>query len=192
MVRERRRRRVERVDLASQGRVEVLAADFYMNGTVHAGVAAPVSDQVRKLTRIQPKNKVYLTLTFGEGDNMQYCQRRMREIWDDPRRGEAPVDWTVSPLLSDIGPGLLSYYRTGMDLVYAYNYRENNQWVPFSEALGRSYADLTPVRGIIQSWETGDLLVDRGGIPVIGNFSPAGKAAEYKAALVAHIAGWDG
>jgi hypothetical protein len=222
------------VDLAAQGGVEVLAADFYMNGTVHSGVAAPVWDQVRKLTRIQPKNKVYLTLTFGEGDNVQYCQRRMREIWDDPHRGEAPVNWTVSPLLSDVGPGLLSYYqrtakqndllicgpsgagytypgawpaaevdqylalsgkymrRTGMDLVYAYNYRENNQWVPFSEALGRSYADLTPVRGIIQSWEQGDLLVDRGGIPVIGNFSPPGKAAEYKAALVAHIAGWDG
>jgi hypothetical protein len=27
---------------------------------------------------------------------------------------------------------------------------------------------------------------------VIGNFSPPGKAAEYKAALDAHIADWDG
>lgn len=222
------------VDLAAQGGVEVVPADFYMNGTVHSGVAAPISDRVRKLTRIRPKPKVYVTLTFGEGDNVQYCQRRMRELWDDPRRGEAPANWTVSPLLADIGPGLLSYFqrtatandllicgpsgagysypgawpadqvddylalsgrymrRTGMDLVYAYNHRENDQWVPFSEAIGRLYAELTPVRGIVQSWEKGDLLVKRGGIPVIGNFSPPGKAAEYKAGLDKHIAGWDG
>ncbi len=222
------------VDLAAQGGSEVLPADFYMNGTVHSGIAAPISDRVRKFTKVQPKNKVYLTLTFGEGDNVQYCQRHMRDLWDDPRRGEAPVNWTVSPLLADVGPALLSHYQrtatkndllicgpsgagytypgawpadqvdaylklsgrymrsTGMDLVYAYNHRENDQWVPFPEEIGRGYADHTPVRGIIQSWEAGDLLVRRGGIPVIGNFSPPGKAAEYKAALDAHIADWDG
>jgi hypothetical protein len=222
------------VDLASQGGSQVLPADFYMNGTVHSGVSAPVSDKVRKLTSVKAEPKVYVTLTFGEGDNVQYCQRRMRDLWDDPHRGEAPVNWTVSPLLADIGPGLLSHYqrtatqndllvcgpsgagytypgawptdqvdeylalsgrylrRTGMDLVYAYNHRENDQWVPFSETIARSYAEQTPLRGIIQSWETGDLLVRRGGLPVIGNFSPPGKAAEYKAALDAHIASWDG
>ncbi|WP_020387514.1 GxGYxYP domain-containing protein [Kribbella catacumbae] len=222
------------VDLAAQGGSEVLPADFYMNGTVHSGVTAPISDRVPRFTKVQPKNKVYLTLTFGEGDNVQYCQRHMRDLWDDPRRGEAPVNWTVSPLLADVGPALLSHYQrtatkndllicgpsgagytypgawpadqvdaylklsgrymrsTGMDLVYAYNHRENDKWVPFPEEIGRGYADHTPVRGIIQSWEAGDLLVRRGGIPVIGNFSPPGKAAEYKAALDAHIATWDG
>ena len=222
------------VDLAAQGGVEVLAADFYMNGTVHSGVSAPISDTVRKLTPAKPGNKVFLTLTFGEGDNVQYCQRHMRDLWDDPHRGEAPVNWTVSPVLADVGPALFSHYQrtatkndllicgpsgagytypgawpadevdeymklsgrfmrsTGMDLVYAYNHRENDKWVPFSEEIGRSYAEHTPLRGIIQSWEAGDLLVRRGGIPVIGNFSPPGKAAEYKAALDAHIADWDG
>ncbi|TCN42061.1 GxGYxY motif-containing protein [Kribbella orskensis] len=222
------------VDLAAQGGVEVLPADFYMNGTVHSGVSAPISDKVRKLTPAKPGNKVFLTLTFGEGDNVQYCQRHMRDLWDDPHRGEAPVNWTVSPLLAEVGPALFSHYQrtatkndllicgpsgagytypgawpadevdeymklsgrfmrsTGMDLVYAYNHRENDKWVPFSEEIGRSYAEHTPLRGIIQSWEAGDLLVRRGGIPVIGNFSPPGKAAEYKAALDAHIADWDG
>jgi hypothetical protein len=222
------------VDLAAQGGVEVLPADFYMNGTVHSGVVAPISDKVRSFTPLKPANKIYVTLTFGEGDNVQYCQRRMRDLWDDPRRGEAPVNWTVSPLLADIGPALLSHYqrtatkydllicgpsgagysypgawpadevdeylklsgrymrRTGMNLVYAYNHRENNAWVPFSETIGRSYAEHTPVRGIIQSWEGGDLLVRRGGLPVIGNFSPPGKAAEYKAGLDNHTKDWTG
>jgi hypothetical protein len=44
--------------------------------------------------------------------------------------------------------------RAGFDLVYAYNH-EGDHWVPFWEALGRSYAENTPVRGIIQSWGDG-------------------------------------
>lgn len=222
------------VDLASKGGVEVLAADFYMNGTVHSGVVAPISSKVRTPIRTTPRNKVYVTLTFGEGDNVQYCQRRMRDLWDDPRRGEAPANWTVSPLLADIGPGLLSYFQrtatrndllvagpsgagytypgswpaaelgayfdltgrylraTGMDLVYAYNFRSGDHWEELPESVMSGYATRTPIRGVIQSWETGDLLVRRGGIPLIGNFSPPGKAAEYHQALVDHVAGWDG
>ncbi|WP_328992963.1 GxGYxYP family putative glycoside hydrolase [Kribbella sp. NBC_01245] len=222
------------VDLAAQAGLEVLPADFYMNGTVHSGVVAPISSEVRPLKRVAAEKKIYVTMTIGEGDNVQYCQRRMRQLWDDPRRGDAPANWTVSPLLADIGPGLLSHYqrtatandllicgpsgagytypgawpaadvdaymrlsgeymrRTGMDLVYAYNHRENDKWVPFSEAIGKAYATYTPVKGIVQSWEAGDLLVKRGGLPVIGNFSPPGKAVEYKDALVRHTAGWDG
>ncbi|MFG1819917.1 GxGYxYP domain-containing protein [Kribbella sp. NPDC049174] len=222
------------VDLASQGGSQVIPADFYMNGTVHSGFVAPISDKVRKVRRIEPKNKVYVTLTFGEGDNVQYCQRRMRDMWDDPRRGEAMVNWTISPLLAEIGPGLFSYFqrtatandllicgpsgagytypgswpadqltaylklsgsfmrRTGMDLVYAYNHRDANGWVAFPEEIAQGYNDHTPLQGIIQSWEGGDLLVKRGGLPIIGNFGAPGKAAEYKAALDAHIADWDG
>jgi hypothetical protein len=222
------------VDLAAQGGSEVIPADFYMNGTVHSGFVAPISDKVRPVRRLQPKNKVYVTLTFGEGDNVQYCQRRMRDLWDDPRRGEGMVNWTISPLLAEIGPGLFSHYqrtatandllicgpsgagytypgswpadqltayfelsgafmrRTGLDLVYAYNHRGEDGWVAFPEEIAQGYADHTPLKGIIQSWEGGDLLVKRGGLPIIGNFSPPGKAVEYKAALDAHIADWDG
>jgi len=82
--------------------------------------------------------------------------------------------------------------KTGLDLVYAYNHREGDHWVPFSEEIGQAYATYTPVTGIVQSWERGDVLVKRGGIPVIGNYSPPGKAAEYKAGLVRHVASWDG
>jgi hypothetical protein len=82
-----------------------------MNATAHAGVRAKISDRVRPRPAATLRNRVYLTLTFGEGDNIQYCQRRMRDLWDDPERGDVPVNWTVSPLLADIGPALLAYYR---------------------------------------------------------------------------------
>jgi hypothetical protein len=94
-----------------------------MNGTVHAGFTAPISDKPRPVRRIsKPKNKVYLTLTFGEGDNIQYCQRRLRDLWDDAGRGKAPMNWTIDPLLADIGPKLLNHYQqtaTKNDLLVA-------------------------------------------------------------------------
>ena len=156
------------VDLASQGGSPVIAGrllhERHRPRRVHRadlgqGPAGPADRE--------PKNKVYVTLTFGEGDNIQYCQRRMRDIWDDPKRGEALANWTISPLLAEIGPGLFSYFqrtatandllvcgpsgagytypgswpadqltpylelsgafmrRTGMDLVYAYNNRQD-------------------------------------------------------------------
>ncbi|MEV6156927.1 hypothetical protein AB0L53_41965 [Nonomuraea sp. NPDC052129] len=81
-----------------------------------------------------------------------------------------------------------------MDLVYAYNYRnpENTGWVAFDERIAGSYRKNTPVRGIIQSWESGDLQTRLAGIPLIGNFSPQGKAQEYRDTLLKHIEGWDG
>ncbi|MEV1003299.1 GxGYxYP domain-containing protein [Nonomuraea sp. NPDC050202] len=224
------------VDRASQHAVEVVPADYYMNATVHAGVQARVSDRVRPRPRTTLRNRVYLTLTVGEGDNIQYCQRRMRRIWDDPARGQVPTNWTVSPLLAEIGPALLAYYqrtatdndlliagpsgagytypgswpqddldaytaltgrflrRTGMDLVYAYNHRNaaGDGWVALDERIAASYRKNTPLRGIIQSWESGDLQAAPAGLPVIGNLSPQGKAQEYRDTLVRHIEGWDG
>ncbi|TDE26579.1 hypothetical protein E1295_44120, partial [Nonomuraea mesophila] len=224
------------VDRASQHAVEVIPADYYMNATVHAGVQAKVSDRVPPRPRATLRNRVYLTLTVGEGDNVQYCQRRMRQIWDDDKRGEVPTNWTVSPLLAEIGPAILAYFqrtatpndlliagpsgagytypgswpeealdaytkltgrflrRTGMDLVYAYNHRneEDDGWVAFDERIVGSYRKNTGLRGIIQSWEAGDLQINPAGLPVIGNFMPHGNAQEYHDTLVQHIEGWDG
>ncbi|MEV1023207.1 GxGYxYP domain-containing protein [Streptomyces sp. NPDC050264] len=223
------------VDRASQHGIEVVPADFYMNATVHAGAPAKISSTVRPRPEADLRNRVYVTLTVGEGDNVQYCQRRMRDIWDDPKRGSVPVNWTVSPLLADIGPALLAHYqqtatandllisgpsgagytypgswpekdldaytelsgrflrRTGLDLVYAYNPRnaDNDGWIPFDERVVASYRKNTPLRGIIQSWETGDLEIRPAGIPVIGNFYPQGKGAEFRDGLLKHIEGRD-
>jgi hypothetical protein len=223
------------VDLASKGGSPVVAADFYMNGTVHAGFKAPISDKPRPIRRIsKPKNKVYVTLTFGEGDNIQYCQRRLREIWDDPKRGAVPTNWTISPLLAEAGPGLYSYFqrtatandllvcgpsgggytypaswqpaeltqylkmsgsfmrRTGLDIVYAYSGRQDNQWILLSKEIAEGYAKYTPTKGIMQTWDGDPLAVRQGGIPVTGGWGAPGKAAEFKAALDQRIAGWDG
>ena len=53
-----------------------------------------------------------MSLTWGEGDNIQYNQHRMRQLWDDPARGSFPMGWTISPLLIDIAPNMMHYYQS--------------------------------------------------------------------------------
>jgi hypothetical protein len=48
---------------------------------------------------------------MSEGDNLQYDQHRLRTIWDDPNRGQAPINWSISPLLLDAAPAMLNYFQ---------------------------------------------------------------------------------
>ncbi|GAB3746909.1 GxGYxYP domain-containing protein [Microlunatus parietis] len=221
------------VDLAATQSVEVFAADFFTNGTVHGGVPADISSRVRRIRRTGIENKAYVTMTVGEGDNIQYCQRHMRHLWDNPDRGKAPTNWTISPVLADTAPALYRYYQetatendllvcgpsgagytyggswpradfdaytevtgrylrlTGLDLVYAYNNRDENGWIPMPDWVIDSYRKNTPLRGIMQSWDGGGIIAD-GKLPVIGHFGVPGQAVEFKAGLDAYIADWDG
>ena len=56
------------------------------------------------------ENKIYLSFFMSDGDNVQYCQHQMSVLWGNKSRGQVPLNWTVSPGLADIGPGLLNYY----------------------------------------------------------------------------------
>lgn len=222
------------VDLAATESVEVFAADYFANGTVHGGIRSDISPRIRRPGRARPENKAYVTMTVGEGDNIQYCQRHMRILWDNPDRGKAPTNWTISPVLADAAPALYRYYQetatendllvcgpsgagytyggswpqadfdlytkltgrylrlTGLDHVYAYNNRDENGWIPMPEWVIDSYRKNTPLRGIMQAWDGGGVLA-YGDLPVIGHFSPAGQAVEFKAGMDAYLdEQWDG
>lgn len=212
------------VDLAATQQVEVFAADFYMNGTVHGGLPARISPEIKEPEPVELQNTVYLTLTVGEGDNIQYCQRHLRELWDDPHRGQVPTNWTISPVLADAGPAMYRHYQrtatandllicgpsgagytyggswpddgfvdyaeitdrylreTGLDLVYAYNNRDEDGWIPLGGSVLDAYAEHTGLRGIFQSWDGGGIIAT-GALPVVGHWSAPGDAAEVKQAL---------
>ena len=111
------------VELTSRYGVYVLAADWFNNLTVFSGAQA---DRVAAgdRPRVKPglEKKIYVTLIYSEGDNLQYNQHRMRVLWDDPNRGRVPLNWTSSPLLLDAAPAILNYYRetaTANDLLVA-------------------------------------------------------------------------
>ncbi len=99
------------VTLCARNSVTVVAADVFNNGTVFGGEHQEVRRTQPKAPSTSLENKVYITLTMSEGDNLQYVQHRMRSVWDDPNRGKMPINWSISPLLLDAGAGMLSYYQ---------------------------------------------------------------------------------
>ncbi len=99
------------VTLCAQNGVLVGAADVFNNGTVFGGARDHIRVSQPEAPSIALENKVYVVLTMSEGDNLQYVQHRMRSIWDDPNRGQAPITWSISPLLLDAAPSMLGYYQ---------------------------------------------------------------------------------
>jgi len=101
--------------LCSEHSVYVLAADFFDNGTVFGAVRAPMPPR-RPPAKPTLENKIYVALVMSEGDNIQYDQHRMRQLWDDPSRGKIPINWTVNPILFEAAPTIIGYYlRTATD-----------------------------------------------------------------------------
>jgi hypothetical protein len=111
------------VALLSSHSVYEIAADYLNNGSVFGGIRTTPRPAARALRA--PKldhNKIYVTFTMSDGDNIQYDQRRMRLMWDNLARGSVPINWTVSPLLLDAAPAIFDHYvrtATGNDLLMA-------------------------------------------------------------------------
>lgn len=110
------------VTLCAQHGSPVVAADYFLNGSVFAGVRAQVSPRITHPQVPKVEKKIYLTMTMVEGDNIQYNQHRMLDMWNDAGRGLVPLNWSISILLLDIAPSILRYYqqtRTDNDLLMA-------------------------------------------------------------------------
>ena len=99
------------VTTGSKYGIGTVPADHFISGTAYGGTdhtiqvpAVPTKDAV--------ENKVYIAVYLSDGDNIQYMQRAMRKFWDESSgsRGRVAMNWTVSPSLVDIGPGILNYY----------------------------------------------------------------------------------
>ncbi|GAC1398496.1 MAG: GxGYxYP family putative glycoside hydrolase [Ktedonobacteraceae bacterium] len=104
------------VNLTSQAAITVLATDLFSNfevwtATLPASItpATPTSPRVDELA--PTANTVYISFTISDGDNLQYSQHRMKNIWRDPARGTLPIGWTISPSIMHAAPRLAEYYR---------------------------------------------------------------------------------
>ncbi|MFI9719753.1 GxGYxYP domain-containing protein [Streptomyces sp. NPDC052396] len=109
-------------ELASRHGAYVVAADYINNLTVFAGAQRRYASRQPAAAPPRLRRRIYVTFTFTEGDNLQYNQHRLRKLWDDPARGQVPLNWSVSPLAADAASLFLSYYQrtaTRHDLLVA-------------------------------------------------------------------------
>ncbi|MFL5628138.1 MAG: GxGYxYP domain-containing protein, partial [Ktedonobacteraceae bacterium] len=101
------------VMMTSQEAKPVLASDYFANLEVWASVQAhlPTSAVATTAPAVQKSAaKTYVSFTFSEGDNLQYIQERMLELWQDPARGSIPLGWVTSPVLLEAAPAIAAYY----------------------------------------------------------------------------------
>ena len=87
-------------------------SDHFNNPTVFAqkqDIAVPAVPNMA-----DAENKIYIAYFLSDGDNIQYDMHAMREYWDNNShaQGKVAVNWTISPALVDIAPGMMNYYYT--------------------------------------------------------------------------------
>lgn len=158
------------IGLVSEYGLSTVPSDFYENTTVYAGMDDNI-DYPAVPKKPELENKIYLAVFLSDGDNVQYCQHAMSQLWDKEGRGVMPINWTISPALADFGPGLLNYYYKtatpndffasgpsglGYSLIYdAHNYLWNatsgEDFAPYTK-LTQNYLEKSGLR-VITVWD---------------------------------------
>lgn len=120
------------VTQTAQKSLYVVAADNLFNASLMSGLRKLFSISSKRLrekkapseihassssyapapSKPEIRNKIYISLTWTEGDNLQYMQHRMISLWSDALRGTIPMSWTINPLIIDIAPNILNYFQT--------------------------------------------------------------------------------
>lgn len=100
----------ELMTVAAQCGLSCVPSDFFNNPTVFAQkqeIQVPAVPDMPEL-----ENKIYIAYFLSDGDNIQYDMHAMRDFWDENShaQGKVPVNWTISPALVDIAPGMMNYY----------------------------------------------------------------------------------
>lgn len=90
--------------------ISCVPADHFSNPTVFARQTEITPRAVPACPELE--NKIYVAFYFSDGDNVQYDMHAMREFWDagKSQRDRVTVNWTISPALADLAPGMMQYY----------------------------------------------------------------------------------
>jgi hypothetical protein len=147
------------VTLCAQNASAVGAADVFYNASVFSGVRAPVRAYQPEVPVPKLANKIYLSLTMVEGDNIQYDQHRMRQMWDDPVRGQVPLGWSISVLLLDIAPAILSYFQRTQT--------ENDLLVAGPSGAGYTYPVMWPASALTKFMQRSGAYMQRTGMKTL-------------------------
>ncbi|MGH7881568.1 MAG: GxGYxYP domain-containing protein, partial [Candidatus Dormibacteraceae bacterium] len=98
--------------------------------------------------------------TMSDGDNLQFDEDRIRQIWDEPDRGKVPINWSISPMLINVAPAMYTYYQrtqTANDLLIA-----------GPSGAGYTYPGDWPTISMLESYaERTAELMKRGGLDII-------------------------
>ena len=134
------------IAFASSYGVTTIPSDFYLNITVYSAMSRELDLPAVPAKPALEDGKIYVSLNFSDGDNIQYDQGAMRigRLWGSAQRGEVPIGWTFSPSMLDAGPQILNwYYKTAT---------ENDVLISGPSGLGYSVSAQWPDKAFTQKY----------------------------------------
>ncbi|GCE13233.1 GxGYxYP domain-containing protein [Tengunoibacter tsumagoiensis] len=131
------------VALTSEAALSVYASDFCSNLEVLISLPAPVvrPHLPQKSNLVLDPQKIYLSFTLSEGDNLQYCQHHLLRLWQDPQRGVLPLGWTFSPALLQMAPALTNHYLSTAT--------PNDEFIAGPSGIGYMFPSRWPVQHLV-------------------------------------------
>ncbi|HEY3762609.1 MAG TPA: GxGYxYP domain-containing protein [Verrucomicrobiae bacterium] len=91
-----------------------VVSDLYDNGSFWSSQPDETFHQAPGRAIAALPGRVYVTITWSDGDNIQFDQNAIYQLWKDPARGSVPVGTTLSPSLQELDPKLLDWYYKKM------------------------------------------------------------------------------
>jgi hypothetical protein len=97
--------------LSAQGHF-LNASDNLSNGSVWASMPSPdsVSQPTDPVALKAEPDTVYLAFLVSDGDNAQYMEHRMAQVWQGGDVGAIPEGWTIASGAIEFAPTLLQYF----------------------------------------------------------------------------------
>jgi hypothetical protein len=89
-----------------------VASDLYANCSFWSSFPDKTYKQTAGKAIKVEKGKIYASIMWSDGDNIQFDQNALWNLWHDPARGTIPVATALSPTLQELDSPLLDWYYT--------------------------------------------------------------------------------
>lgn len=90
-----------------------MAANFSFHSGMPASVPLVQPHAEPGSVRLE-RDKVYVSFTLSDGDQLALMNTAEVGGWRRPERGTVPFNWEIQPLLADYAPALLGYYYSSL------------------------------------------------------------------------------
>ncbi len=127
-----------------------VVSDYYANGTFWSSYPNKSFQQRKGIASEVKPGKVYVALSLSDGDNIQFDQNSLYEIFKyDTNRGKVPVGVTLAAVLQELNPKLLEFYYknatkneeltagpSGFQFIYGDYYKESgkyDEWIAMNK-----------------------------------------------------------
>ncbi|HEY4416434.1 MAG TPA: hypothetical protein VGO57_12150 [Verrucomicrobiae bacterium] len=97
-------------EIANPYGIGYVVSDYYGNGSFWSSFPNKTYKQAAGKAVIAEPGKIYASIMWSDGDNIQFDQNALYNFWHDPARGTIPVATPLSPTLQEINSPLLDWY----------------------------------------------------------------------------------